>query len=197
MKAGRKGRGLFCRSWGGEGLEEEARSEIKPSVPRPSSQALEWGPVSHLQRPGLWLYWLPWRPLALTMEAHSKLEPSLCPLGQKSRQLGLQTGKGMSPASASVSVSVPRADRRIRESIWGLREVQRFHLQPVTHANGREMSPSSSDGFGAFSMYSMMMVCSAALGLGIAVHPQPGHESGAIAVVPILQRRKLKPREVT
>lgn len=103
----------------------------------------------------------------------------------------------MSPASASVSVSVPRADRRMRESIWGgLREVQRFHLQPVTHANGREMSPSSSDGFGAFSVYSMM-VCSAALGLGIAVHPQLGHESGAIGVVPILQRRKLKPREVT
>lgn len=48
---------------------------------------------------------------------------------------------------------------------------------------------------GALSMYSMM-VCSAALGLGIAVHPQLGHESGAI-VVPILQRRKLKPREVT
>ena len=55
--------------------------------------------------------------------------------------------RGMSPASASVSVSVPRADRRMRKSIWGsLREVQGFHRQPVTYANGREMSPSSSDG---------------------------------------------------
>ena len=43
----------------------------------------------------------------------------------------------------------------------------------------------------------VMTVCSAALGLGIAVHPQLGHESGTIGVVPILQRRKLKPREVT
>ena len=59
----------------------------------------------------------------------------------------------MSPASASVSVSVPRADRRMRTSVGGgLREVQGCHLQPVTHANGREMTPSSWDGFGVFSM---------------------------------------------
>ena len=53
----------------------------------------------------------------------------------------------MSPASASVSVSVPRADRRMRKGIGGsLRAVQGVHLEPVTYAKGSEMSPSSLDG---------------------------------------------------
>ena len=30
----------------------------------------------------------------------------------------------------------------------------------------------------------VMTICSAALGLGIAVHPQLGHESGAIGISP-------------
>ena len=101
-------------------LALEERSQVRDKAFCPS--AIHHSPVNGAllaicTGSGLWLCWLPWRPLALTTEAHLAIVCHCVPLSlQKSRQTARAAdGKGMSCASASTFVLAPRADRRMRD----------------------------------------------------------------------------------